>query len=77
MQNRRRGLKWTIIIGAVVLGIVIGVASLFSDAEAARCRCPLVYSPVICDNGTFPNLCVAQCHHGQNCQPIPIIPPSQ
>jgi len=33
-------------------------------------RCPLVYAPVICDNGkTYPNPCYAEQHHAKNCVP--------
>jgi hypothetical protein len=40
-------------------------------AEAAACRCPLVYAPVQCDKGkVYPNQCVADCHHATNCVPI-------
>ena len=36
-------------------------------------RCPLIYAPVICDNGkTYPNQCVADQHHAKNCQPLGI-----
>jgi len=33
-------------------------------------QCPKIYAPVICDNGkTYPNQCVADRHHAQNCVP--------
>ena len=36
-------------------------------------RCPLIYAPVICDNGkTYPNLCYAEQHHAKNCVPAGI-----
>ena len=72
-----RRLKAALVFSVAVVGIVVGVHSLFVDAHAAKkCICPLVYAPVICNNGTYPNLCVAQCHNGQNCEPIPILPPN-
>jgi len=38
---------------------------------SAEARCPLVYAPVICDNGkTYPNQCVADQHHAKNCRPL-------
>ena len=37
---------------------------------ADQARCPLIYGPVICDNGkTYPNMCVADQHHAKNCVP--------
>jgi hypothetical protein len=46
------------------------VAVTTTPAEAGPCRCPLIYGPVICDNGkTYPNPCVAECHHAKNCVP--------
>lgn len=55
----------------IAAGAAISVAALTSTpAEAGGCRCPLIYGPVICDNGrTYPNPCVADCHHAQNCVP--------
>lgn len=39
--------------------------------EAAACRCPLIYAPVVCDNGKqYPNQCVADCRHAKNCVPV-------
>jgi len=44
-----------------------------TDAYAAPCRCPLVYSPVLCPNGkTYSNLCLAKCNHQTNCTPLPV-----
>ena len=73
-SNRLR----TAFVLSFFLAVVIGVIVLYSKAEAApKCTCPLVYAPVLCDNGTYPNLCVAKCHKGTNCVPIPIIPPGE
>jgi hypothetical protein len=62
---------------ALALAAVMGAAALFSDLKAAPgCICPLVYSPVKCSNGqTYPNLCIANCHHAKNCVPVIILPP--
>lgn len=61
--------KW-IFAGAMALVIGFGVSSYFSTVQAAPCRCPLIYAPVICDHGrTYPNPCVADCHNAQNCVP--------
>jgi len=54
--------------GAFALGIV----ALFAPAQAAsaRCLCPQIYAPVRCSNGkTYPNACVADCHHATGCVP--------
>jgi hypothetical protein len=60
-------------IGAVVIAALGSSGwSLFGTAEAAsgRCLCPLIYAPVKCSNGkTYPNPCVAECHHAVNCVP--------
>jgi hypothetical protein len=56
--------------GAMIFVVALGVSALFSKVEAAGCRCPLVYAPVTCDhNKTYPNPCVAECHHAKNCVP--------
>jgi len=50
--------------------IVLPSLSAVPTAEASSCRCPLIYAPVICDHDrTYPNLCVAECHHAKNCVP--------
>ena len=62
-----------IAVGATVAAVfVIGISAFLSPVPAAAgaCRCPLVYAPVKCSNGkTYPNLCVAGCHHATNCVP--------
>jgi hypothetical protein len=56
--------------GALVFVIVLAASALFSAPEASPCRCPLIYAPVTCDHGqTYPNQCVADCHHAKNCVP--------
>jgi len=49
---------------------VLPTMSVAPPAEASACRCPLIYAPVSCDHGqTYPNQCVADCHHAKNCVP--------
>ena len=73
---RRMSVVSRILIGAgIVVSVAAGALSLINEVQAAPCRCPLVYSPVLCDNGRYDNLCLANCHHAKNCVPIPIIPP--
>ena len=56
--------------GTMLFVLVLGASALFSKAEAGGCRCPLIYAPVTCDhNKTYPNPCVADCHHAKNCVP--------
>ena len=58
---------------ALSIASVILVAVTATPVEAGGCKCPLVYAPVLCSNGkTYPNLCVAQCHHSSGCVPLPI-----
>ncbi len=60
---------------AVVLVLVMGVFSAFTEVEAkGPCRCPQIYAPVQCDHGkVFPNQCVADCRNAKNCVPIGIL----
>jgi hypothetical protein len=58
------------VVGIVGAGVATLVVTTATPAEAARCICPLVYAPVVCDNGrTYPNQCVADCRHAKNCVP--------
>ncbi len=59
----------------VVAAAVAGVFALYTEAEAGGgCRCPMIYAPVICDNGKiYPNQCVADCKHAKNCQPAGVL----
>jgi hypothetical protein len=58
------------VVALACVGFLIGGAAVFTEAQAASCRCPLVYAPVICDHGrTYPNPCVANCHNAKNCVP--------
>jgi hypothetical protein len=61
-----------LLTGSALLAVlVIGIAAVVPPpAEAGPCFCPLVYAPVICDNGkTYPNIWCAQCKHARNCVP--------
>ena len=58
------------VIAAVSAGMLALMTSSSTPAEAARCLCPEIYAPVTCSNGkTYPNQCVADCHHAKNCVP--------
>jgi hypothetical protein len=74
----RKRLVGSILLAAAVVAIVgVGFATLVTTAtpaNAARCICPLVYAPVICDHGkTYPNQCVADCRHAKNCVPTGVL----
>jgi hypothetical protein len=57
-------------LGTLTLVGALAVSALFSKAEAIGCICPLIFAPVTCDhNKTYPNQCVADCHHAKNCVP--------
>jgi hypothetical protein len=70
----RRSLRLLFAV-AVVLALVVGFFSVFTEVEAkGPCRCPMIYAPVQCDHGRiFPNQCVADCRNGKNCVPIGIL----
>ena len=58
---------------SVTAGVLDSKASARAEAAASACRCPLIYAPVVCDNGkVYPNQCVADCHHAKNCVPAGI-----
>jgi hypothetical protein len=74
---KRLTLAGRIVLGAgIVAALAAGAFTLINEVQAAPCRCPLIYAPVLCDNGKYSNQCLADCHHGKNCVPIPILPPS-
>ena len=59
------------VVGA---GLAALMATTATPAEAARCICPKIYAPVVCDNGkTYPNQCVADCRHAKNCVPTGVL----
>ena len=63
---------------AAIAGLLLGGTGI-DKAKAEKpsgpvmqpeARCPLIYAPVICDKGRiYPNQCVADSHHAQNCVP--------
>ena len=58
------------VLAAVFAAVALVSVATPSVQAAGGCRCPLIYAPVICDNGkVYPNLCVAECHHAKNCVP--------
>jgi len=62
------------VVGIVGVGFVTLMATTATPAEAARCICPKIYAPVVCDKGrTYPNQCVADCRHARNCVPTGIL----
>ena len=74
---RSNRLGMTLVGCLLAAAFVVGAFAVFSEVSAApRCICPQVYAPVICSNGkTYPNLCVAECHHATGCVPTIIVPP--
>lgn len=70
-QRRSRSrIAFAIALAVVVVG---GVWSVFSEAHAGACRCPLIYAPVICDHDrTYSNQCLADCKNARNCVPAGI-----
>jgi hypothetical protein len=55
---------------AAALAVAVVDSESSTRAQASACRCPLIYAPVVCDNGkTYPNQCVANCHHAKGCVP--------
>lgn len=65
----KRVLSRAFLIVALVATAAVGTTTLVSEAMA-RCFCPLLYAPVICDHGkTYPNIYCAQCKNATNCVP--------
>jgi len=69
--------NFRMLVGACIcLALVLGLFSVLSTVQAKKpggggpCICPMVYAPVVCDDGkTYSNLCVAKCHHAHGCVP--------
>lgn len=60
---------------ALLLGVafIVGAFSLGGEVQAGACRCPMIYAPVVCDNGkTYANQCLADCKNARNCVPVGI-----
>ncbi len=67
----RSALVKLLVATVVVAAVTIGAFSVFTEARAAGCICPMIYAPVLCDNGrTYANGCLAACAHAKNCVPI-------
>jgi hypothetical protein len=67
----KKGTVGAVIATLACIALVVGSFAIYSEAQAAPCRCPLLYAPVKCDNGkTYSNQCFADCHHAKNCVPI-------
>jgi len=59
-----------LVAGVVVAALAVGAFSIFTEARAAGCVCPMIYAPVVCDNGrTYTNGCYAACAHAKHCVP--------
>jgi len=55
---------------AVTFAAMTLVSETASPTMAGPCRCPLLYAPVLCDNGrVYSNQCFATCAHAKNCVP--------
>ncbi|MCI0655609.1 MAG: hypothetical protein L0170_00880 [Acidobacteria bacterium] len=63
-------------LGLLTSGPIVSKGTPVSGGQPqiqTEARCPLIYAPVICDNGkTYPNQCVADQHHAKNCVPAGI-----
>jgi len=75
MKKMRRVVGAVLVAAALTAALSFGFVALMTatatPAEAARCICPRVYAPVVCDNGkTYPNQCIADCRHARNCVPV-------
>ena len=71
----KRVVGTVLVVATLTAALGLGFAALMTatatPAEAARCICPKVYAPVVCDNGrTYPNQCIADCRNGRNCVPV-------
>jgi len=66
-----------LVAAGICLALVLGLFSVLSTVQAkkpggggGRCVCPMVYAPVVCDDGkTYSNSCVAACRNATGCVP--------
>jgi hypothetical protein len=75
MTKMRKVVGTILVVATLTAALGLGFAALMTatatPAEAARCICPKIYAPVVCDNGkTYPNACIADCRNGRNCVPV-------
>ena len=65
--------KWSPVAFVILVVAVLGVLWSTKPAEA-RGKCPLIYAPVVCDNGkTYTNQCFADRAHAKNCVPLGLV----
>lgn len=74
LMRIRKLVLWALLVGIFAFTLGVGAWTLFvatsTPVAAAPCQCPKIYAPVTCDNGkTYPNQCVADCRHADNCVP--------
>ncbi len=72
MRNEFTRVGRTVFAAATVAVVVIGFTATPQPAEArgGSTVCPLIYAPVICDNGkTYSNQCFADKVHAKGCVP--------
>ncbi len=70
MDKKALGIRaW--VVFAVFAALALGSVSLFTEARAGGCVCPMIYAPVKCSNGkTYSNGCLASCAHATGCVPV-------
>jgi hypothetical protein len=76
-MRKYRPFGYALFVLAIAAAMTATTIYLLPDAEAkppkppGGCFCPMVYAPVLCDNGvTYSNQCVADCHNAHNCVPV-------
>lgn len=77
-MRKAESLGRVLLASLAVVALIVGMAALINDTQAKKpgggggpCICPMVYAPVLCDNGKiYSNQCVADCRGGENCVPI-------
>ncbi len=70
MSKRALGIRVSVVV-AVFAALALGSVSLFTEAQAGGCVCPMIYAPMKCSNGkTYTNGCYASCAHATGCVPV-------
>lgn len=66
--------KWSPVVLVILVVAAMSVLWSAQPVQAAKGgggRCPLIYAPVICDNGkVYSNQCFADRAHAKNCVPL-------